>query len=68
MTMPVQDVVVIAQDIVGDLRRLIEAIDVRTPRPERPDEARIAADAAELRARAVAVLQRIELAAAHLTP
>lgn len=51
-----------AQAMLGNLQRLIEAIDLRAPRPERPDEVRIARDAAELRARAVALIQCIEAA------
>ena len=47
-------------DILEDLQRLIEAIDSRVPRPERPAEAAIARDAALLRQRAVALMRDLK--------
>ena len=46
--------------ILCDLYDLIEALDRRVPRLERMGEAQIAHDAAELRERAVSLIQRIE--------
>jgi len=60
MTIAAADALSIAQGMLGDLHRLVEAIDLRAPRPERPGEARIARDAAELRARAVVLIEHIE--------
>jgi hypothetical protein len=60
VTVAAPDPVALAQGMLGDLHRLVEAIDLRTPRPERPEEARIARDAAELRARAVVLIHYIE--------
>ena len=60
MTVAADHALSLAQGMLGDLYRLVEAIDLRTPRPERPDEARIARDAAELRARAIVLIHRIE--------
>jgi len=60
MTVAADDALSLAQGMLGDLHRLVEAIDLRAPRPERPGEARIARDAADLRARAVALIDRIE--------
>jgi hypothetical protein len=60
MTVTATDPVALAQGMLADLHRLVEAIDLRTPRPERPEEARIARDAAELRARAVVLIHYIE--------
>ena len=45
--------------IVGQLQRLIEAIDRRAPHPERPSEVAIARDAADLRHRAVTLMRSI---------
>ena len=42
--------------MIGDLRELLAALDRRVPHLERDGEAQIARDAAELRARAVALL------------
>jgi|HubBroStandDraft_2_1064218.scaffolds.fasta_scaffold351018_2 hypothetical protein len=60
MTVAADDALSLAQGMLGDLKRLVEAIDLRAPRPERPGEARIAHDAAELRARAVVLIHCIE--------
>jgi hypothetical protein len=60
MTVTATDAAALAQGMLGDLHRLVEAIDLRTPRPERPEEARIARDASELRARAVVLIHYIE--------
>jgi hypothetical protein len=60
VTVTAHDAVLLAQGMLVDLHRLVEAIDLRTPRPERPEEARIARDAAELRARAVVLIHYIE--------
>jgi hypothetical protein len=49
-----------ASDVVAELRRLIEALDRRVPHLERADEATIARDAADLRARALALARRLE--------
>jgi hypothetical protein len=49
-----------AQEMLSDLHRLIEALDRRVPRLERIGEAQIARDAADLRERAVRLIQRIE--------
>lgn len=47
-------------DVLLDLRNLIMALDRRLPRLLQPNEASIATDAAELRARAVAMIERLE--------
>jgi hypothetical protein len=60
MTVAADDALSLAQGMLGDLQRLVEAIDLRAPRPERAGEARIARDAAELRARAVVLIHWIE--------
>jgi hypothetical protein len=60
MTVAADDALSLAQGMLGDLKRLVDAIDLRVPRPERPSEARIARDAAELRARAVVLIHWIE--------
>lgn len=49
-----------ARDMLGDLYRLIEALDRRVPRLERIGEAQIAHDAADLRERAISLIRRIE--------
>ena len=49
-----------AKEMLSDLYRLIEALDRRVPRLERIGEAQIAHDAADLRERAVSLIQRIE--------
>lgn len=64
MTTATHDPLALTIDMLGDLRRLVEAIDLRVPRPERAGEIRIANDAAELRARAVVLIEKIEAAAA----
>lgn len=51
-----------AKEMFDDLQRLVEAIDRRVPRLERLGEAAIARDAADLRQRAVALMQAIEAA------
>ena len=48
------------REMLFDLYDLIEALDRRVPRLERIGEAQIAHDAAELRERAVSLIQRIE--------
>jgi hypothetical protein len=48
------------REMLSDLYRLIEALDRRVPRLERPEEARIAHDAAELRERAMSLVRQIE--------
>jgi hypothetical protein len=48
------------REMLSDLYRLIEALDRRVPRLERVGEAQIAHDAADLRERAVSLIQRIE--------
>ena len=49
-----------AREMLSDLYRLIEALDRRVPRLERSGEAQIAHDAADLRERAMSLIQRIE--------
>jgi hypothetical protein len=49
-----------ARDMLGDLYRLIEALDRRVPRLERIGEAQIAHDASDLRERALSLIRRIE--------
>lgn len=48
------------QDMLSDLTELIAALDRRVPRLERIGEAQIAQDAADLRERALSLIQRIE--------
>ena len=47
-------------EMLADLYFLIAALDRRVPRLERSGETQIAHDAAELRERAVSLIQRIE--------
>jgi hypothetical protein len=54
-----------AKEMFDDLQRLIEAIDRRVPQLQRPSEARIAQEAADLRQRAVALMRAIEAAVEH---
>jgi hypothetical protein len=49
-----------AKLMLSDLYGLVEALDRRVPRMERIGEAQIAHDAADLRERAVSLIQRIE--------
>lgn len=60
MTGPNDNTSAHAKDMLSDLYRLIEALDRRVPRLERTGEAQIAHDAADLRERAVSLIQRIE--------
>jgi hypothetical protein len=46
-------------DMLSDLAELIAALDRRVPRLERIGEAQIAKDAADLRERALSLIQRI---------
>jgi hypothetical protein len=48
------------REMLSDLYRLIEALDRRVPRLERIGEAQIALEAADLRERALSLIQRIE--------
>jgi hypothetical protein len=48
------------QEMLSDLAELIAALDRRVPRLERIGEAQIAQDAADLRERALNLIQRIE--------
>lgn len=48
------------REMLGDLYRLIEALDRRVPRLERIGEPQIAHDAADLRERALSLIRRIE--------
>lgn len=48
------------REMLSDLYRLIEALDRRVPRLAQVGEAQIAHDAADLRERAVSLIQRIE--------
>ena len=47
-------------DMLTNLRQLVEALDRRVPRLERPAEAGIARDAADLRERTVSLIRQIE--------
>jgi hypothetical protein len=58
MTAPPRDEQI--PQMLTDLRFLIDALDSRVPRLERIGEAQIAHEAADLRARAVALIHRIE--------
>ena len=49
-----------AREMLADLYQLIAALDRRVPRIESAGEAQIARDAADLRARAMNLIQRIE--------
>jgi len=49
-----------AREMLSDLYQLVEALDRRVPHIERLGEAQIAHDAADLRERAVSLIQRIE--------
>jgi hypothetical protein len=53
-------------EMLTNLRQLVEALDRRVPRSERPTEAGIATDAADLRERAVALIRQIETEVAAL--
>ena len=46
--------------MLAELYRLIDALDRRVPRLERIGEAQVAHDAADLRARTVSLIRRIE--------
>jgi hypothetical protein len=48
------------KEMLSDLTELIAALDRRVPRLERIGEAQIAQDAADLRERALSLIQRIE--------
>jgi len=48
------------REMLSDLTELIAALDRRVPRLERIGEAQIAQDAADLRQRALSLIQRIE--------
>ncbi len=48
------------QEMLSDLRQLIDALDRRVPQLERAGEAQIAHDAADLRHRAISLIKRIE--------
>jgi hypothetical protein len=48
------------QEMLADLRRLIEALDRRVPRLERIGESQIAHDAADLRERAISLIRLVE--------
>jgi hypothetical protein len=60
MTSDDQTRATVAKEMLSDLHRLIEALDRRVPRLERVGEAKIASDAAELRERAVRLIQSID--------
>jgi len=49
-----------SREMLADLYQLVEALDRRVPHIERLGEAQIAHDAADLRERAVSLIQRIE--------
>lgn len=58
--MTTEEKVAQAREMRSDLNRLIEALDRRVPRLERIGEAQIARDAADLRDRAMSLIQKIE--------
>jgi hypothetical protein len=60
MTVTKEEKALHAREVLGDLRRLIEALDARVPQLERIGEAQIAHEAADLRERALAMIRRIE--------
>ena len=49
-----------ARQVLADLLQLIEALDRRVPRLERLGEKQIAHEAADLRARALSLIRKIE--------
>ena len=49
-----------ARQLLSDLYELVEALDRRVPQLDRPAEAQIAHEAADLRERAVSLIHRIE--------
>lgn len=59
MTIPLASAVA-AKEMLADLHRLVEAIDRRVPHLERLSEAKIAREAADLRARASALIRDLE--------
>jgi hypothetical protein len=60
MLMTKRDKAAHTREMLPDLYQLIEALDRRVPRLERIGEAQIAHDAADLRERALSLIQRIE--------
>ena len=56
------DVARLRSEVIQDLQRLLEAIDRRLPRIAHIGEPAIAQDALELRAKAVALLAKLESA------
>ena len=60
MTTPNNEAIAPAKEMLSDLHRLIEALDRRVPRLERVGEAKIARDAADLRARANGLIRQLE--------
>jgi hypothetical protein len=52
-----------SHDMLAELYRLVEALDRRAPQVERLGEARIARDAADLRARTISLIRRLEAVA-----
>jgi hypothetical protein len=54
-----------AKELFDDLQSLVEALDRRVPHLERPEEAGIARDAADLRQRAVTLMEAIQAAVGH---
>ena len=57
---PINENTAEVQEMLSDLAELIAALDRRVPRLERIGEAQIAQDAADLRERALNLIQRIE--------
>lgn len=49
-----------AKQMLADLNQLIEALDRRVPRLERLGEQQIAHEAADLRARAISLIRKVE--------
>ena len=62
MTATTDDPVLHAREMLSDLHRLVEALDLRVPRIGRLGEPQIAHDAADLRQRAMHLIRQLEAA------
>jgi hypothetical protein len=60
MTDSTSDATPIAEQMLSDLHRLIEALDRRVPQLERLGEAQITREAADLRQRALSLIRQLE--------
>ena len=56
------------QQLIGQLRELIDALDARVPHLERTGEVQIAADAAALKAKALTRIARLEKLISSTSP